>query len=268
MLEYYLRISAFLTLLLIASSASAHDFWVEPNEFMPASASEVQISLREGVAFKGNTLPYITDWFRDFSQVSNSGRLPVESMLGNDPAATLVIKPGPLLLGYQSVRSFVELDAAKFNQYLEHEGIEFIRAERQARGEDDQPAPEYFVRCAKTLLQSGPATSGDVYKTVLGYTLELVPESNPYELEAGDELGFQLWYRNEPAEGLLIQAFTRDDPDSIQKVRTDADGHGVITVDRAGVWLIKAVNIQPIVADPKALWQSYWATYLFELPAA
>ena len=263
--DYNLRSGCLLTLAFLAvSSASAHDFWVEPNTFTPESASEVEVTLREGVSFKGNTLPYVLEWFDDFSQVTRKGRVPVESRLGNDPAATLVLKPGPLLLGYQSSGNFVELDAEKFNSYLEHEGIEFIREQRIARGEDDLPAPEYFVRCAKTLLQSGADSSGDVYKEVLGYTLELVPESNPYELAIGDELSFQLWYKNEPAQGLLIQAFTRDDPESVQKVRTDAEGRGVIRVDRAGVWLVKAVNIQPLADDPKALWQSYWATYLFE----
>jgi uncharacterized GH25 family protein len=263
---FFLRWTGLTALLLTVSGVSAHDFWVEPNNFRPESAADIEVSLRQGVAFKGDTLPYISDWFDDFSQVTNEGRVPVSSVLGNDPAAILVVKPGPLLLGYQSERSFVELDAAKFNLYLEHEGIEFIRAERQARGEDDDPAPEYFIRCAKTLLQSGDV-SGDVYKTVLGYTLELVPEQDPYGLTVGDELSFRLSYRNEVPEGLLIQAFTRDDPETIQKVRTDAGGRATITLDRPGVWLVKAVNIEPISGDPKALWQSYWATYLFELSA-
>ena len=267
----FLRLILALTASLLVSSLSAHDFWIEPDEFMPVPDTEVAISLRQGVEFKGDTLPYIPDWFEDFSQLSNDGRMPVLSLVGDDPAATLVPEPGPLLLGYQSERSFVELDADKFNQYLDHEGIEYLREQRRARGEDDKPAPEYFVRCAKTLLQSGDVQSDadtDIYKQVLGYTLELIPEANPYRLTAGDQLTFSLLLRNKPAEGLLLQAFTRDQPELIQKIRIDVDGHGTVNLDRPGIWFVKAVSIEPVAGDPQALWESFWASYLFELPAA
>ena len=248
--------------MLLCGRALAHDFWIEPDNFTPASADPVSISLREGVKFKGNTLPYIDEWFRDFSITTAEGRKPVVSVLGDDPAASIQVESGQALLGYQSTRSFVELDAEKFNGYLEHEGIEFIREERRKRGEDNDPAPEYFVRCAKALLQS--AIPGEtVYAEELGYTLELIPLDDPYAQATGDTLEFKLLFRGEPIEGLLLQAFTREHPDDIQKVRTNAAGRGEISLLTPGTWFIKAVQIQPIMGDPKALWQSYWASYLF-----
>lgn len=254
-------------LTLLVTSASAHDFWVEPAEFSPVEGSFVDIRLREGVGFRGTTLPYINAWFQDFSQVTNAGREDVYSLQGNDPAATLKMPAGAMLLGYESNRSFVELDAAKFNSYLEHEGIEFIRAARIEAGEDSAPAPEYFVRCAKALLQTGPAGS-DIYATRLGYRLELTPAQDPYALNAGDELTFQLLWREDPAEGLLLQAFTREEPDRIQKIRTDKDGRATIELHSSGTWLVKAVSIQPITGSAKAKWLSHWASFLFELPEA
>ncbi len=65
-----------------------------------------------------------------------------------------------------------------------------------------------------------------------------------------------------------MQAFTADEPESRQRIRTDAEGMVTVQLDKPGVWMIKAVNIQPIIGDPKALWQSYWASYVFDLPAA
>lgn len=253
----------------------AHDFWIEPDNFTPAAGEQVKVRLKEGVGFRGDTLPYIEQWFADFSMTTSDGTEPVISLTGNDPAADIDISNGPALLGYQSIRSFVVLDAAKFNQYLEDEGIEFIRAARQAAGEDDLPAPEYFVRCAKSLIMpeadggflkrffGGSQKAGNVYKTRLDYTLELIPLENPYAKQAGDSLEFELIYRDKPAEGLLIQAFTRELPDEIQKVRTDAAGRATVNLDKTGIWMVKAVQIQPIIGDPKARWQSYWATYLF-----
>ena len=267
----YKKQVAALTLFFILAPSFAHDFWIEPDEFTPVAEQVVSVSLREGVDFKGNTLPYIKTWFADFSITDSTGRNNVESIQGNDPAAEIVAAPGAQLLGYQSQPSFVELEAAKFNKYLEDEGIEFIQAERESRGESQSPAPEYFVRCAKALLQTGPAND-DVYKSKLGYKLELIPQSNPYALNENNELVFQLIYDDAPIKDRLVQAFNKSDPEVIQKVRTDDNGMATVKIDRAGIWLVKAVQIIPIEGRPQtvvglrpAKWQSYWASYLFEM---
>ena len=248
----------------VAEAGLCHDFWIEPGSFMPQPGETVDVRLREGVNLKGNTLPFIPEWFTDFSTVSNIGRTPVESIIGDDPAAVIAVPKGALLMGYRSTRNFVDLDADKFNRYLDEEGIEFIREQRRNLGQDDMSAPEYFVRCAKALIQAS-AGGDEIYATELGYILELVAEDDPYKLRPGDEINFRLIYRGEPAAGLLVQAFTRDNPDQRQRIRTDANGRATIQLSEAGIWMIKAVNIQPIIGDPKALWQSYWASYLFEL---
>jgi Domain of unknown function (DUF4198) len=252
--------------LLASNTGIAHDFWIEPDNFRPAPEEPVELRLREGVDFKGNTLPFIPEWFSDFSKTTTKGREAIESIPGDDPAAIIVARNGATLIGYRSNRAFVELPAEKFNSYLDEEGMEFIRKERIARGEDDKPAPEYFVRCAKTLLQTGPADASQVFGTKLGYTLELTPLSNPYSLQAGDKLTFRLDYRGKPARDLLVQAFTAENPTVRQRIRTNSKGEAVVTVTEPGTWMIKAVNIQPIIGDPQAKWQSYWASFLFELP--
>lgn len=249
----------------LSAPVSAHDFWVEPDQFRPAEDEAVFLSLREGVDFKGNTLPYINAWFQDFSRVDANGRMDIISVQGDDPAARVWMPDGALLIGYESNRSFTELPPEKFNKYLIDEGIEHIRAQRIAAGTDQQPAPEYFVRCAKTLLQSGN-TSSEVYATRLGYRLELIPAANPYELNPGDSLTFTLYLRDQPAPNMLVQAFTKDAPDRIQKIRTDENGQATVQLNTAGIWMVKAVSIQPLIGSPKAQWLSHWASYLFELP--
>jgi hypothetical protein len=247
-----------------AEPAFCHDFWIEPEQFRPEPGLTLDVRLREGVDFKGNTLPFIPDWFSDFSKVTAAGRSPVESMTGDDPAATITTQEGALLLGYRSNRNFVSLEADKFNNYLKEEGIEFIREQRIALGQDNDPAPEYFIRCAKVLIQSGKSKE-HIYKTELGYILELIAENDPYLLRPGDELIFRLIYRGKPAANLLVQAFTRENPELRQRIRTDSAGRATIQLTKPGVWMVKAVNIQPIIGDPKAAWQSYWASYVFEL---
>ena len=252
-------------------TSHAHDFWLEPDVFTPAENQPVAVSLRFGESFRGDTLPFISDRFNDFSIINENGRASIQSRLGDDPAATISATAGGQLLGYQSEPQFVEVDAIKFNQYIVDEGIEYIRAERERRGESDSPAPENFIRCAKALIQTGPPGQ-EIYRQKLGYTLELVPQSDPYQLNEGDTLEFVLLYQNRPIEGLQIQALRKADPENVQKVRTDENGKASLVFDEQGTWLVKVVLIAPIAQRQKLVegersadWQSYWASYVFEL---
>ena len=249
----------------------AHDFWIEPDSFTPRESQPVAVFLRFGVGFNSQTLPYLNTLFNDFSVTDQNGRADILSRLGNDPAATIDATAGAQLLGYQSNPQFVEMKPEKFNEYIEEEGIEYIKAERERRGESDSPALENFIRCAKALIQSGP-DSRDVYREKLGYTLELIPQSDPYQLKEGESLEFELLYQGKPIDGLQLQAVPKVDPEDVQKVRTDKNGRASVTIDRPGVWLIKVVLILPIEGRQQvntgirtATLQSYWASYIFEL---
>ena len=251
--------------------AQAHDFWVEPDSFTPRESQSVAVFLRFGVGFNSQTLPYLNTLFNDFSVTDQNGRADIQSRMGNDPAATIDATAGAQLLGYQSNPQFVEMKPEKFNEYIEEEGIEYIKAERERRGESNTPALENFIRCAKALIQTGPQSS-DVYREKLGYTLELIPQSDPYQLKNGESLEFELLYKGKPIDGLQLQAVPKADPDDVQKVRTDKNGRASVTIDRPGIWLIKVVLILPVEGRQQnnkgiraASLQSYWASYVFEL---
>jgi len=242
-----------------------HDFWIEPDRLQVSEGEQVNISLREGEDLKGDSLPYITEWFDDFSQSDEAGRRAIESELGNDPAAVIVAGPSTTLLGYHSRRNFVELTPEKFATYLRDEGMENILRQRKENGEDDQPAREYFVRCAKALLNSGSPSDDRLVSRPLGYPLELVPESNPYSIGPGSMLSIRLIFSGQPIEGVRVRAFTRDQPENPIDARTDIDGRVEFNLPRSGVWLIKSVHMVRLENDPKAQWQSFWASLLFRL---
>ncbi|MFK8080986.1 MAG: DUF4198 domain-containing protein [Granulosicoccus sp.] len=269
--RYRLNLIAGFICLLGSAIAQAHDFWIEPSTFVPEEDQAIDVSLHFGEKFKGDTLPYINALFNDFSVTDQHGRIDIKSVQGNDPAATITTTVGAQLLGYQSNPQFVTVDAEKFNKYIEEEGIEYIREVRERRGESNSPAPENFSRCAKALIQSGPAEQ-EVYRQKLGYTLELIPQKDPYTLKKGDALEFVLLYEGKPIDGLQVQALSKATPDSVQKVRTDANGKARIIVDENGPWLVKVVLILPVPEKQRisngirdAVWESFWASYVFEL---
>ena len=118
---------------------------------------------------------------------------------GMEPAGALrVIAPGLHVVGFHSQPIPIELPPEKFNQYLKEEGLDAIADLRQQRGQADASAREIFSRCAKSLLLvDGP--SEDAQDQVLGFTLELVAERNPYALRSGQTLPLRLLFHGRPA---------------------------------------------------------------------
>jgi uncharacterized GH25 family protein len=269
------RRGALLRALLISGFAAfpatvpAHDFWIEPAQFVADPGTEIPIVLRVGQDLGGDTVPYINDWFSDYRVVTPAGPEPVDAMLGDDPAGLFIAgEPGIYLIGYRSTRDFVELQPEKFRSYLRNEGLERIIDRRSERNETNLPARELYSRCAKSLLRIGAGGPDGAYRLNLGYTLELMPERNPYTLSPGDSLPIVLLYDGKPLADALIVAFTSDRPEDKSRIRTGADGRAELTLDRPGLWLIKSVHmIQTESGLGRAEWESFWASLTFRLPA-
>jgi len=254
-----LLLTAFL--LFAGPACEAHDFWIEPDSFTVVSGQPVVLSLREGVDFEGVSLGYNPGWFRDFSYVDRRGRRPVRSLTGDDPAAMLEIAGDSTIIGYYSNRNLTELDRETFSRYIEEEGLEYIQ-DTIAELPDDAPIPEFFVRCAKASLTSSTQDS-ELYRYAFGYPLEIIPAVDPGKLKPGERLRVQVFFRNAPAAGLLLQAQAKSNPENILKIRTDQEGFAEIIIADAGVWLLKVVKIQSIIGSPQATLQSFWASYVF-----
>lgn len=255
---------------LTGSAALAHDFWIEPQSFRPAVQENVPIVLRVGEDFTGTSQPLIPRWFSDYAATGPSGTQQVVGYIGDDPAGSFTPDaPGNWVIGYRSTQAFVEIEATKFNQYLEKEGLEWVMDAREQRGEAETNARELYSRCAKSLVRVGNESAQGGFDTILGYRLELIPERDPYELAPGDALPVRLVYEDQPLADILIVAFTAEAPAQQQKLRTDADGRAVIELSEAGTWLIKGVHIIELPdTNEQGDWESFWASLTFNLDNA
>ncbi len=253
----------------LATSASAHDFWLEARPFYTPVGGTVDISVRVGADFVGDSLPNIPNWYDDFSVYLPGSKQPVEGRLGDDPAGHFTPdRTGTWLIGYQSTFSFVDIDPATFRKYLEMEGLDNALAYRRDKGLENRRGLERYVRHSKALIQAGEHYAVDASTLAIGYELEIVPETNPYRLQPGDELTVRLLYRGKPAEGLLLIAFNKNFTGEAQRIRSDTDGRASVRLGRPGPWMLKAVKILPYhseTIDPEAEWQSHWANLTFEL---
>ena len=248
----------------------AHDFWIEPTQLAPQVGQSVGLRLRVGERLAGDAVPLLATHVKRFVVVAGDAAepQPVAGRRGDDPAGRLRAEaPGLHVVGYWSHPSGVELPADKFDAYLRDEGLDTISAQRAARPPSTAMVREQYARCAKSLLQVGPASPAQADRR-LGLPLELVAERNPYAIGPDQRLPLRLTYQDRPLAGALVVAINSLDPSARQSARSDTEGRVSFAVRPGGLWLIKAVHMVEARADTGADWSSLWASLTFEVRAA
>lgn len=249
------------------ATVAAHDLWIEPTAFLAQAGKVLGLQLRVGENLVGDPVPRDPALIKDFVVVDAARTRPIVGRDGADPAGLLrITAPGLHIVGYQSEPSRIGLSAKGFSQYLNEEGLEHIAELRARRKQTNADTSDSFVRCAKSLIQSGAATEAQQDRA-LGFKLELVAERNPYVLAPGDELPVRLTYEQQPLAGALVVAQSKRNPAATISMRSDKDGRVRFRLPAAGMWLIKVVHMVPAPAASQAEWASYWASLTFEMRA-
>lgn len=240
-------------LLACSSAAAAHSFWLQPVDHTPEVGEEVRIEFKIGDA--GDAGDWGLYWeriasIRLFSPdgVSDQQTAVRTTAPGEPGSAILSIRSqGTHVLGFESNPSFSDLEAERFNRYVEHEGLAAIAAHRTFRGRTAENGTELYARRAKTLLQVGEVRTGNVTRPI-GQILEIVPLQNPFVLEEGEPLDLQVFWRGRPLEGAMLNAAPLDATGDYRSFTTSADG--VVRVEAPGtqamlysvVWGVPAPN--------------------------
>ncbi|MEL7472490.1 MAG: DUF4198 domain-containing protein [Planctomycetota bacterium] len=250
--------------------AMAHDFWMELADYRVQPGEAVAVSLFVG--HDAEVKPYPrkpshVDWFR----VEGEGaRRAIEGHAGMDPAGRFTLeRSGVFAIGYRSTRTFIELEASKFESYLAHEGLDPIIAERARRGETEVPGREVYSRCAKAFVRVGadPAEAKD-YERSLGMPLEFIPMSDPTRVSAGGRLGLRLLHRDTPLAGARVDAMHWPLAGEMPVTRigvTDAEGRVWFELSHAGEWVIASTHMTDAPPEVDADWESLWAALTIEI---
>jgi uncharacterized GH25 family protein len=275
------RTSALLALALLALPLAAHDFWIEPASFHPAESERLAVALRVGDFGAGEGVPRSEARLVDFRALGPGGiEKKVAGIDGREPAGLVRLDAeGTWVLGYRSTCAHVELEAAKFEGYLREKGLDGALAERARLGESSKSGRERYSRCAKSIVRAGNGSTAG-FDRRFGYTLELTPESDPFALAAADgavaPLAVRLEYDGAPLADALVIALDLDLPAPKEgephqrpiEARTDREGRCSVAMPHAGRWLFSAVHMVRVEGDPKADWESFWASLTLEVPRA
>lgn len=211
------------TLLCIAVFCS-HDMYLKMDTYFIKANEKSKIQLFNGTFDKSENV-IDRDRMLDVSLVGNGKRTKMENNQWSEKDSVTILSfksgnEGTWVAGLSTKSRDFEMTADKFNEYLEHDGVLDMLAQRKANNTLEQDAVERYSKHVKAIFQVGEQKSED-WNTVLGYPIEFVPMQNPYDLHTGDVLKVKLLGNGEPLANQLVYADF--------KAQKDGHSHDVVT---------------------------------------
>lgn len=226
----------------------------------------------------------------DVSIVGNGVRERIDSTLWSERDSMTLLNfktgtPGTYVAGLSTYARSLEMDAQAFNDYLAHDGVTDMLEWRKANNALDQAANEKYSKHVKTIFQVGDKKTSD-WNVNLGYPIEFIPLSNPYELLEGDTLRVKLFRDGAPLANQLItidsketHSHSSDDTDhshdhdtaegghhhhGSSQTRTDSNGELSVALSNSGIWFLRTIHL--VESNEEDLThESNWATLTFEV---
>jgi uncharacterized GH25 family protein len=260
----------FAILLAAALVVSAHDLFLKLDSYFLQPNSQVTVHLLNGT-FTNSDGPVARDRFRDVRLVANGvSKSGVENFSWRDEAKTTGMQfqtstPGTYLVGASTKPREIDLKAADFNDYLQHDGLPDTLAERRRDKELNKDVRERYSKHVRAIFQVGDKLSDD-YKNPLGYPVEIIPQQNPYSLKAGQTVTVLCTLAGEPLVNQFVLAGWQAPDQKLHSVatRTDRNGLASFKLTHTGKWYVKLIHMTPL-ADPQLNYESRWATLTFEI---
>jgi hypothetical protein len=256
---------------LAARPALAHDFSLLSDPPRVEAGASFEVAMHVADTFPGEAVPWRAGHVVDLFVTDARGRTDVATpaFAGTPPRARLTLRgPGTAIVSLVTDASYIELPAAEFEAYLEHDGHEAVRDARRRAGASGRPGRERYVRHVKTIVNAaGPSASVALTRTGLG--IEIVPETDLARLAPGGRLPVRAFFRGGPLADTPICA-THESHDGGHDTyawcgRLDGAGRATIPIAATGWQMIRATKMTPVRDDPKADWHSDWATLTFHI---
>ncbi len=248
---------------LVAWPILAHEFWLQPDRFIYKRGETINIRFWvdenfEGEHWKGSraNAQRLTVYFRGIAdditeKLSESGE--------GDSLQLAQFDEGTTLLAFQSTNKFIQLDSAKFNEYLNEDGLEEAIQYRKEHQETDSSGREYYQRSVKTIIQVGTVMENVSQAT--GLPLDIIPLTNPYSLNNDQLITVRVLFQKQPLTNQVIKVWNRYQQTTTKnEYRTNEKGEISFAVNTLGKWMVSTVEMVHLENDPLANWQSYWGS--------
>jgi uncharacterized GH25 family protein len=261
----------FLWMILIANLAFSHDYWLQPKKFHLSKGETLVVHLYVGDKLeKEIEREFQKNMTLKFELITDSSLFNLVDEIKDKSIPVLVKKinfEGLALLSMERDYAYIELKPKEFSEYLKHEGLEDVQ-KLMEKLPPRKVERERYRRFIKSLIMIGDKPVGNVYGKILGQKLEIILLDNPFKTKPGDEITAQVLFDGKPLADKTITAYNLE-PESKKineyKAKTDKSGRVKFKIENPGLWLIRLVHLLKCNGCENADWESFWASYSFEI---
>ena len=251
----------------LAVPAGAHDLWLLAEPPSVAAGASLHLKAATGMRFPESLSAVAPDRVDGFWVLDAAGdRHEVAGARAEGEflqADVQVDTPGVALAALAIKPLTLELTAAEFNEYLEHDGLPQILERRRTLGELEKSARESYAKYAKAIVAVGERGPRDLATRPAGLRLEIVPLRDPGVVGAGEELPVQVLFEGQPLEGVSVYALAAGAEGYVDGHQTDEKGRTAVPLPAAGLMSLHCIHMRPHADAGEADWESFFATISF-----
>ncbi len=257
--------------LAITDKATAHEFWIDPQDFTIEEGEALLADTRVGQEFAGGAMSYLPQNFTSYYVISNGAQMDVEGRFGDIPSLSMEgLADGLAVIVHQATANQLTWTTwERFLNFANHKDLGDVTAMHEARALSQEDVTEDYIRYAKSLVAVGDGAGED---TRVGLLTELVAMANPYTDDVSTGMPMQLWYDGTVQPDYQVELYAEDAAGEVTITlhRTNSDGIVTLPVEPGVIYMADAVfleAVEPSVANTAA-WVTHWANMTFEVPAA
>ncbi len=285
-------------LLLVFFFLSSHDMYLKLDTYYLEPNTSASIKLFNGTFEKSDNI-IARDRMVDVSLVGNGKRNSLDTTQWTEDSGATILNfktgtEGTWVAGVSTRPRNIEMTAEDFNNYLQHDGVIDMLELRKKNNTLGEDAIEKYSKHVKTIFQVGDQLTND-WQTEMGYPIEFMPMSNPYDIHPGHELQVQLLWQGKPLTDQLVyigsqeaehhhdhdeehvhqdgtthshdhehgNEETEDHHHSLAQFRTDGEGKIAFEITHQGVWYLRTIYLTT-TEEEGLTHESNWATLTFE----
>lgn len=225
---------------------SAHEFWIEPQEYQVPAGENLTADFRNGEHFKGAALAYLDRRSARLELILGDQQIALSPRSGDLPALTLPMpaRGGLAVLVHETTPSVLTYSEwEKFTRFAAHKDFAEAGRDHLAAGWPQQGFKESYTRHVKALIGVGSGAGAD---RAMGMETEFVALSNPYAPGFAGEMQVRLLYQGAPRADAQVEVFERDASGAVTVSlhRTDASGEAQVPVTAGHRYLFDAVLLR------------------------
>ena len=230
-----------ISLLILASQVEGHNLWLGLDHYFQRVGGTARVFL-----YMAHSLPFAElgkpEKMKEFFYLDPTGERKEFELKKPDPESFFNEVGVPLALKKEG--TYVASVAMKpIFMSITPEG----RKMQSKKGLPDAISCRYVEFFAKAIFHAGKP-GGSAYKSVLGQTIEVVPQEDPGLMKAGDSLPVKVFFEGKPLAGEFVYATyvgfsTREDYAFTTK--TNREGIANIRITHPGIWWVKVPYKRP-----------------------